>query len=202
MMLWQRPTAETIAGFIQKQSTQDWSYPEIGGTQTPTAPHGYTRDHYRIQLGDGDAAFEVARDAIRRWAMFDVGWVNIVPDPDPPGEGQTVGITFRMLGTWWLNACRVVYLVEEDGPPRRFGFAYGTLPDHIEQGEERFLVEQDADGVTWYDLSVFSRPRHLLARIGYPVARVMQRRFARHSQAAMQRTVQQALAATAPRRES
>ena len=113
-----------------------------------------------------------------------------------------MGITFRMLGTWWLNACRVVYLVEEDGPPRRFGFAYGTLPDHIEQGEERFLVEQDPDGVTWYDLSVFSRPRHLLARIGYPVARVMQRRFARHSQAAMQRTVQQALAATASRKES
>lgn len=202
MMLWKRPTAETIAGFIREQSTQDWSYPEIGGTRGPTAPHGYARDHYRIQLGDGDAAFEAARDAIRRWAMFDVDWVNIVPDPAPPGEGQTVGITFRMLGTWWLNACRVVYLVEEDGPPRRFGFAYGTLPDHIEQGEERFLVEQDPDGVTWYDLSVFSRPRHLLARIGYPVARVMQRRFARHSQAAMQRTVQQALAATASRKES
>jgi uncharacterized protein (UPF0548 family) len=28
-----------------------------------------------------------------------------------------------------------------DGPVRRFGFAYGTLPDHVESGEERFTVE-------------------------------------------------------------
>tara|TARA_B100001123_G_scaffold28118_1_gene29971 strand:- start:1180 stop:1584 length:405 start_codon:yes stop_codon:yes gene_type:complete len=133
--------------------------------------------------------------------MFDVGWASVVPEPDPPGEGQTVAILFEILGCWWLNACRVVYLIDEDGPPRRFGFAYGTLPDHVERGEERFLVEQDSDGVTWYDLSAFSRPRHLLAKIGYPVARMMQRRFARGSLAAMKRAVHQSLELSVSQKE-
>jgi len=29
----------------------------------------------------------------------------------------------------------------EEEPIQRYGFAYGTLPDHAETGEERFLVE-------------------------------------------------------------
>ena len=44
----------------------------------------------------------------------------------------------RALGLWVLNACRIVYVIEEDGPLRRFAFAYGTLPEHAESGEERF----------------------------------------------------------------
>ena len=39
----------------------------------------------------------------------------------------------------------------------KFGFAYGTLPDHAGSGEERFLVEWDQDeGSVWYDIRVFS----------------------------------------------
>ena len=35
------------------------------------------------------------------------------------------------------------FLVEE---ANRFGFAYGTLSVHPEQGEESFVVSRDADG--------------------------------------------------------
>ena len=48
-----------------------------------------------------------------------------------------------LLGLWWLNACRIVYVVDEAGPVTKFGFAYGTLPGHAGTGEERFLVEWD-----------------------------------------------------------
>ena len=62
-----------------------------------------------------------------------------------------------------MNACRVVYVVDEPG---RFGLAYGTLPGHVERGEERFLVERDStDGSVWYDLLAFSRPNSLVARL-------------------------------------
>ena len=75
---------------------------------------------------------------------------------------------------------------EED----KFGFTYGTLPDHAESGEERFLAEWDrATGWVWYDILAFSRPRHLLTRLGYPWTRGVQRRFARDSAAAMVRAV-------------
>jgi len=48
-----------------------------------------------------------------------------------------------------------VYVIDETVPVRRFGFAYGTLPAHVEQGEERFSVELHADGAVWYDLRAF-----------------------------------------------
>jgi uncharacterized protein (UPF0548 family) len=83
-----------------------------------------------------------------------------------------------------------VYTIDETGPVCRFGFAYGTLPDHAESGEERFLVEWDrATDAVHYDILAFSRPRHPLARIGYPLTRRTQKRFARDSAAAMRRAV-------------
>ena len=72
----------------------------------------------------------------------------------------------RHFGFWSLNACRIVYTIDEEGPVVRFGFAYGTLPDHAEQGEERFSVEwHHEDGTVWYDILAFSRPNHPLASL-------------------------------------
>lgn len=88
-----------------------------------------------------------------------------------------------------MNACRIVYVVDVVGGAdnvRRCGFAYGTLPDHGAVGEERFMVEwRPADDSVWYDLYALSRPGHPLARLGYPLARGLQRRFARASKRAM-----------------
>ena len=96
----------------------------------------------------------------------------------------------RAIGVWWLNACRVVYAVDEAGPLSKFGFAYGTLPGHVESGEERFVIEWDrGDDDVWYDIVAFSRPNHVLTRLGYPVVRRLQKRFGRDSAAAMLRAV-------------
>jgi len=71
---------------------------------------------------------------------------------------------------------------EEPGDMKRFGFAYGTLPDHAETGEERFTIEwHPNDDSVWYDILAFSRPNKLAAKLGYPITRVFQRRFARDS---------------------
>ena len=80
--------------------------------------------------------------------------------------------------------------MDDKGPVQRFGFAYGTLPEHAESGEERFTVEwHEADDAVWYDILAFSRPHQLLARLGKPVARRLQKRFARGSAEAMRRAV-------------
>jgi uncharacterized protein (UPF0548 family) len=115
--------------------------------------------------------------------MFPSPWTNVVPASATIHAGQTVAVLIRVFGLWWLNSARVVYMIDE--PDRRFGFAYGTLPGHIEAGEERFLVEKDENGVVWYDLRAISRPRFWLTRLGYPLVRRQQRRFARDSQRAM-----------------
>jgi len=113
-------------------------------------------------------------------------WVQIVPDDAPVAIGSVVGVLVQHLGFWSLNFTRIVYLIEDKGPQENFGFAYGTLSDHAERGEERFTVEyHSADNSVWYDLLAFSRPRHLLARLGYPISRRLQKRFAGESLRAM-----------------
>jgi uncharacterized protein (UPF0548 family) len=86
------------------------------------------------------------------------------------------------------------------GDLHRFGFVYGTLPGHVECGEERFLIEWDqSNDSVWYDILAFSRPHHVLTRIGYPVVRRLQKKFARDSAAVMQRDVSSVASMTARR---
>ncbi len=60
----------------------------------------------------------------------------------------------------------------------------------MEQGEERFTVEWRADDDSvWYELFAFARPNGLLANLGYPFVRLVQKRFARDSYHAMLRAV-------------
>jgi uncharacterized protein (UPF0548 family) len=75
---------------------------------------------------------------------------------------------------------------DEASNRRRYGFAYGTLSEHAERGEERFAVEWNReDDTVWYDILAFSRPRKYLALMAYPLSRLLQRRFAVASKAAM-----------------
>ena len=92
----------------------------------------------------------------------------------------------RAMGLWWTSCCRIVYVVDETGPVSKFGFAYGTVPGHVESGEELFLIEWDrGENSVWYDILAFSRPRHFLTRIGRRQARAMQKKFGQQSSAAM-----------------
>ena len=74
------------------------------------------------------------------------------------------------MGLWSLNASRVVYVVDEPGPVHRFGFAYGTLPDHVETGEGAISPSEwdAASGDVWDDIFAFSRPLLTLMRVGTP----------------------------------
>jgi uncharacterized protein (UPF0548 family) len=192
MLLFRQPSPSTIRDFLATQARLDFTYSAVGATAA-LPPAGYVVDRTRIKLGEGEEIFAAAQAALRRWEHFRLGWVETWPPDTPIKVGQVVAVLARNLGVWWLNACRIVSVVDEDGPVKRFGFAYGTLPDHAESGEERFLIEWDrASGSVWYDILAFSRPRHVLARLGYPWVRRVQKRFARNSAAAMVQAVAQA----------
>jgi uncharacterized protein (UPF0548 family) len=84
-----------------------------------------------------------------------------------------------------MNASRIVYVSEEQGRIEKYSFAYGTLADHGEIGEERFTVEVNQDDQTvWFDLYAFSQPR-IAARLACLFSRMLQNRFARDSKAAI-----------------
>lgn len=186
-----KPSADIIHAFLAAQKDQQFSYDHVGASRK-TVPDGYLVDHNRVQLGVGRAVFERATGALKQWKMFEMDWLELGWPNVPIVAGSTVAVVVHHLGFWSLNACRIVYTIEERGTIETCGFAYGTLSDHAEMGEERFTVEFHAnDETVWYDICAFSRPRPF-ARIAYPFTRSLQKRFASDSKKAMQRAVEQA----------
>ena len=189
MFLLRQPTDANIQTFLQAQARLDFTYSAIGATAT-TPPANFVVDHTRVHLGTGEQTFRRAKSGLEGWKQFDLGWLHAFPTTTPIRSGEVVAVVAKILGIWSLNAARLVFVVDE---PRRFGFAYGTLPGHVERGEERFLVEIADDDSVWYDILAFSQPKHVLTKIGYPLVRRLQKRFGRESAAAMRRAVSEAL---------
>lgn len=140
-------------------------------------------DVHRIRLGSGVAAYQQACQALDAWIMFPA-WAVVHPFAAPQNTGQIVAMVVRICGLWWINPCRILKRCDS---ANRHGFVYGTLPEHTECGEEQFMVERLSDGSVWYEIRAFSRPRHWMAWIGFPLARWWQLRFVRDSQSAMSR---------------
>jgi uncharacterized protein (UPF0548 family) len=117
--------------------------------------------------------------------MFDLGWVRVANPSAAIHVDQVVAVEAHTLGLWTVNLSRIVKVVDS---ATVFGFIYATTSLHVEQGEERFLLEFDREtGDVWYELEAVSRPRAALARLGFPFTRAFQKRFARESHERMRR---------------
>src|SRR5215831_2681616 len=190
MFLLHRPSDQEIREVLARQKDQSVSYNGIAFQARDVIP-GFNIDHNRTKLGEGPKVFSKAVDAIKRWEMFNIGWLTLCWPDAAIEPGSMVAVLARHQGFWSLNACRIVSVIDEDVPDRRYGFVYGTLPEHSECGEERFTVEwRRKDDLVWYDILAYSRPNQLLVKLGYPIARSLQKRFARDSMAAMVRGVE------------
>src|SRR5688572_16288159 len=96
-----RPTSRAIDGFLDVQRGLPLSYARpAGGVTEP--PAGFVVDQRRLQVGSGAADFEAACTVLRRWKMFDIGWVEIVPDSTPLEMGRVVAVLIRVGPCWWL----------------------------------------------------------------------------------------------------
>jgi uncharacterized protein (UPF0548 family) len=194
MLLVRKPGIELRRRFLDTQSKLEFTYPEVGAT-AGILPDNYAIDHTRVALGEGQNVFLSAKRGLESWQQFRLGWLEVWPRETPIRAGETVVVAARVFGVWSLNSALIVYVVDDSSELiSRFGFAYGTLPGHVEAGEERFLVEWDkSDDRVWYDILAFSRPRHILTRLGNRQVRRMQKRFARESAAAMMLAVRHEL---------
>jgi uncharacterized protein (UPF0548 family) len=153
-----------------------------------TSPRGFVHDYSRSQIGQGELAFGAAREAFRRWEQFNLGWVQVASPVPKVLPGELVAVEAHTLCLWSMNISRIVEVVDS---PTRFGFMYTTTACHVEEGQERFVIEFEADSESvFYLIEAISRPRHILARIGYPFSRAMQHRFVRDSHSRMSRSIQ------------
>lgn len=190
-MYLRRPDPELVSMVVGQMASASFTYGPVGATRA-TLPVGWAHDAIDAPIGEGDATWERSVEALRRWAQFDLSWVDPHETSVPLVPGATFAFVSRQLGLWSVNVCRVVYTIDEtvDGV-QRFGFAYGTVGSHVVKGEERFLLERGPDGVIRFGITKFSLPAHPIVQLAGPIARRIQRRF---SADALQRMAQEATA--------
>jgi uncharacterized protein (UPF0548 family) len=157
------------------------------GLTVSKLPRGFAHDVSLSEIGRGEDAFARARLALEQWAEFDLGWVRVANPKASVREGELVVVEARTAGLWSLNLSRITETVDT---PERFGFLYVTTVRHVEEGQERFVIELDrSSGRVLYLIEAVSRPRHVLARLGWLFGRAMQSRFRLESHARMRRAV-------------
>ena len=188
MFLARRPSAREIEEFLEHSRSLPLSYDQVGIAKE--SPRRFNIDGASGVVGNGKRDFERAKIALANWRHFELGWVELFPAGASFEPGTVVAVVVRHLGFWSLNGCRVVYVLGHYQSETNFGFAYGTLIEHVEMGEEIFEVSfaPESESVV-YKIRAVSKPRAALARIGYPLARILQARFRRDSINALRRAI-------------
>ncbi|MBF0193067.1 MAG: DUF1990 domain-containing protein [Magnetococcales bacterium] len=182
-----KPSAHKISSFIKSQINKPFTYDEVGISRDgPLQANHPLSKHYKLinrqfNIGEGEKSFELAKKAFIKWGMFDLEWVN-VKSSTPMIENSLVGIVSHVMGVWSVNVCKIIYLVDEDGPIVRFGMGYGTLPGHAICGEERLSVAFCREtGSVSFEIFSFSTESQLIAKISSFHLRNLQDRFAKDS---------------------
>ena len=188
VFLLRRPTRREIERFIDRSHGLPLSYGPIGIVRHRPAAKRF--DEQVVAIGRGQGDFERARGALERWNHFNIGWVEAFPRRLSIEAGTDVAVLIRHLGFWSLNGARVLYHVGATDGQDAFGFAYGTLTNHAESGEELFEVSIDRkSGDVIYRIRAVSQPQSPLTWIGQPLVRVLQARFRHDSAVAMRRAI-------------
>jgi uncharacterized protein (UPF0548 family) len=184
-----RPTDSDVQRVLDMQRNAPFTYAEVGAIEHGI-PAGYLRNHVRVQLGAGQRTYDAAVSALGRWRQFDVGWVDLCWPTTEPVPGALVGVLAHVWGVWALSVSRIVAVIDATSPRRRFAVIYGTLPQHVETGEERFQIEWDrSDDSVWYEVEAFYRPHHPLVRWTWPLVGHIPHQFLLESATALQRAI-------------
>ena len=137
-------------------------------------PSGFRRLHRSAVLPGVD--LDRARAALLRGDLHRRAGLRVAAEHTPLREGTEIRLRIGAGPLQITAPCRVLRVIDE---PDRAGFAYGTLPGHPESGIEEFLLTRTATGEVRLDIDAVSRPAAWYARLGAPVARLVQARLTR-----------------------
>lgn len=147
------------------------TYDHVGSTLDPDRYGDTAMRSHRLDIGYGPDAFVAARRALQSWVPQRGLGASIEPLDQPVELGATVIIVLRWGPVTVLAPDRIVAVLDE---PRRFAFAYGTLPGHPERGEESFTVEHLASDVVRVIIRVQAKAGTAPARAAAPLVRRLQ----------------------------
>jgi uncharacterized protein (UPF0548 family) len=118
-------------------------------------------DHAEV-LGHGEECFREASRRLLTWQAHRSAHVRV----------ERLGPLVRLHMGPRKSSC---YVLLEEQTPTRTVLVYGTLPAHVELGEEAFLIDLAPDGTVTGRVVAFSRHSWWLAKLGGPIARAVQR---------------------------
>jgi uncharacterized protein (UPF0548 family) len=152
------------------------TYREAGATLHGEMPAGYHLHRSEVIVGVGRASFSRAAAGLQSWQAHRFPGLRVLPLDTriTPGADVLVALGTDICAV--AAPCRIIEVLEEES---RWGFAYGTLPGHPEQGEEAFLVSMSTTGEVHFAITSFSRPSGSLARVAGPLGRLVQRQITR-----------------------
>lgn len=180
-----RPSDERLRRLLRDAAGDSLTYQPVGITNSSESVPGFHRDRWSRALGEGDLVWQRARDAIAAWQVQRGSGILVCAD-GPPAVGADVAMAAPLLVGYIDVVCRVVAVVDEAD---RFGFTYGTLPNHPAQGEESFTIIRSPDDGVRFEIVAVSRPRLAIARLAAPIARRLQRSATDRYFAALTRAV-------------
>jgi uncharacterized protein (UPF0548 family) len=172
-----------VESFHRAQPT----YSDVGATLEGVLPEGFHHDRYEVVLGRGSTTFHIAVKGLKTWKAHDMPGVRIFPEGREIQSGATVVATLGTPFVALAAPCRIVRVIDDE---TRWGFAYGTLPGHPEQGEESFVVSISSDGIVRFEIVAFSRPGDALVRLSGPLGRSIQKGGSRGYLQALRRYVE------------
>ena len=148
------------------------TYADVGATLVGGQPEGYHHDHYETVLGHGFETFGRTVKGLKAWEAHRGPGIRVFPDGQVIRTGATVVVTLGTALVALAAPCRIISVIDEQ---TRWGFAYGTLPGHPEQGEEAFVVSIAPDESVRFEIVAFSRPADPLVRLSGPIGRGIQK---------------------------
>lgn len=182
MFLLRRPGKRLVARAFHQGATAGFNYAAKRST-IEKPPSGFFRNDTSAMLGEGEECWMQAVEALRRWRATRLRWCEFLSLTGEPVRGDMVVARVKHLGFWSLQPSRIVDVYSE---PRCYAFTIRTLPQHDEQGEERFEVEWLSSGQVRFRIRSYSRPAHLAGWLALSYVRYLQRRFARDAMHIMQ----------------
>jgi uncharacterized protein (UPF0548 family) len=186
-MMFVRPSdSAAMLRLLEEMKGTEPTYDELGATLLGRRPEGFHHHRYDVVLGSGADVFERAVAGLKRWEAHRIAGVRVYPEGQEISRGATVIVTIGTPLLALAAPCRIVSIIDGQN---RWGFAYGTLPGHPEQGEEAFVVSIAPDETVRFEIEAFSRPADLLVRMSGPVGRGFQQGGTRNYLSALKRFV-------------
>jgi uncharacterized protein (UPF0548 family) len=164
-----RPRDAELAAVLAGVAARAVTYSPIGMSRPGANASGFHLEEHRAELA---LDFATARERLATFATHALPYLFVYPRDARVVVRRDVVVCARVGAVWSINPCRVV-LVEDT--PDRFAYAYGTLPGHVESGEEWFSVEKVGSRVV-AETRAYARMADVFARLLTPIARRVQRR--------------------------